>query len=201
MNTGIHLIDKAFSIGMTQVPEEITYLIAFLNKHELHNSIEIGSKLGGTYYIWCNMIYGKKISIDIQGGDFGGWMINDHIYLGDVYNKRNEYFESTFKDAYMIDGNSQHFNTYKQVREILIDEGVDLLFLDGDHSYEGVKSDYLTYCGLVNKGGFIVFHDINDTEHHREIGCNVAKLWNELEGDKIEFNANKHWAGIGVLRV
>ena len=52
----------------------------------------------------------------------------------------------------------------------------------------------------MTPGGWIAFHDINDTNHHREINVYVGKLWGELVGNKKEFNANKHWAGIGVIQ-
>jgi hypothetical protein len=55
------------------------------------------------------------------------------------------------------------------------------------------------YRGLVKPGGFIALHDVNDTPYHREQGCMVAQLWQELEGNKQEFNAHKDRAGIGVI--
>ncbi len=36
---------------------------------------------------------------------------------------------------------------------------VDLLFIDGDHSYEGVRTDWRTYAPLLAPGATIVFHD------------------------------------------
>jgi hypothetical protein len=56
------------------------------------------------------------------------------------------------------------------------------------------------YSGLVNDGGYIAFHDINDTQRHRDRNVYVGKLWDELVGDKIEFNVQSDWAGIGVLK-
>jgi len=36
---------------------------------------------------------------------------------------------------------------------------VDLLFIDGDHSYEGVKADWNAYKGFLKTGSIVVFHD------------------------------------------
>ena len=36
----------------------------------------------------------------------------------------------------------------------------DFLFIDGDHTVEGVTKDFLLYRPLVRKGGVIAFHDI-----------------------------------------
>ena len=37
---------------------------------------------------------------------------------------------------------------------------LDFLFIDGDHSYAGVKQDFEKYSGYVKRGGLIAFHDI-----------------------------------------
>jgi hypothetical protein len=39
------------------------------------------------------------------------------------------------------------------------DENFDIIIIDADHSYEGVKNDYKNYCNKVNKNGMIIFHD------------------------------------------
>jgi predicted O-methyltransferase YrrM len=36
----------------------------------------------------------------------------------------------------------------------------DFLFIDGDHTYQGVKQDFQMYSPLVKKGGIVAFHDI-----------------------------------------
>jgi hypothetical protein len=38
--------------------------------------------------------------------------------------------------------------------------GCRSLFIDGDHTYEGVRRDFEMYSPLVRKGGIIAFHDI-----------------------------------------
>jgi len=76
------------------------------------------------------------------------------------------------------------------------DKKYSFLLIDGDHSYEGVKRDYELYASLVEKGGFIIFHDINIEKH------GVKDLWNspEFEGlNKISLNYGM--AGLGILQV
>ena len=41
---------------------------------------------------------------------------------------------------------------------------LDLLFIDGDHSYEGVKADWDAYRKLLHDGSIVVFHDIGWAE-------------------------------------
>lgn len=39
---------------------------------------------------------------------------------------------------------------------------IDLLFIDGDHSFRGVKNDYEKFSPKIKNGGVIVFHDYNE---------------------------------------
>jgi cephalosporin hydroxylase len=194
------LIDYGYKIGMAQERAEIEKLAEFLQDHNLTNAIEIGTKQGGVFHILNQIIAGKVISVDLVGGDFGGWATKFHPYLGDVHRKRDEYFTDKFPYAHFINGNSHDQSIIDEVTKHLDGVMVDFLFIDGDHTYEGVKQDYENYKQFVNVGGYIAFHDINDTDYHRKRGVNVAQLWDELDGDKIEFNAHTHWAGIGVLK-
>ena len=56
----------------------------------------------------------------------------------------------------------------------------DLIFIDGDHSYEAVKEDFELYNNLLSKDGIIFFDDYTE-----EPGCNrgVKKFIDELQSD------------------
>jgi predicted O-methyltransferase YrrM len=42
---------------------------------------------------------------------------------------------------------------------------IDVLFIDGDHRYDGCMSDYCNFAGFVVKGGLIVFDDYNQPDY------------------------------------
>ena len=46
---------------------------------------------------------------------------------------------------------------------------VDLLFIDGDHSYSGVKADWEAYKKLLGHGSTVVFHDYGWAEGVRQV--------------------------------
>lgn len=54
---------------------------------------------------------------------------------------------------------------------------LDILFIDGDHSYKGVIRDYALFSPFVRKGGIILFHDTN---HSHFPG--IKKAVDEVEG-------------------
>jgi hypothetical protein len=197
------VVDHGFRIGMSQIREEILGLAEFLREERVDSFLEIGTKWGGTFYVLHQIsdIGGLKISLDMVGGPYGGWVLNQHPYLGDVVYERNMFLRKLSNDVRILMGDSHTMAMRIKLERILGKEKLDLLFIDGDHTYDGVGMDYTMYKKFVKKDGLIVFHDINDTQHHRNIGVQVGKFWNELKGEKIEFNTHTHWAGLGVLRV
>jgi MMP 1-O-methyltransferase len=44
------------------------------------------------------------------------------------------------------------------------DRPVDLVFIDGDHSEDGVRTDWEDWHGFVEPGGAVVFHDARATQ-------------------------------------
>jgi len=78
---------------------------------------------------------------------------------------------------------------------------IDLLFIDGDHSYQGVKSDFEMYSPLVRDSGIVAFHDIA----HARSDYGVKLFWNEIKNgykyrEIINSGASADQAlGIGLL--
>jgi len=82
-------------------------------------------------------------------------------------------------------------------------EEVDFLFIDGDHSEEGVRKDFEMYSPLVRKGGVIVFHDVVYTSPDPLSPVMVKPLWDELklQYPYVEIKAGKNSTGIGLIWV
>ena len=87
-----------------------------------------------------------------------------------------------------------------------LDAPIDVLMIDGDHTYAGVRKDFEEYAPLVRAGGLIVFHDI--LPHPGVPACQVDRLWREIRDgyQHHEYCEPDHdagwgqWGGIGVLR-
>ena len=179
---------------MVQNHKEILGATEFFKELNVVNFMEIGTDQGGTFAIWSKLSKdGKRISVDIPHGQFGR---SDY----DEY-ERDNYLKSLGSDVTMICGSSHDNKILENVKKALGENLLDFLFIDGDHTYEGVKQDYEMYKHLVKPGGWIGFHDIKDTEFHRNANCRVDILWNELEGNKIEFIDNSsYYGGIGFIQ-
>jgi predicted O-methyltransferase YrrM len=91
----------------------------------------------------------------------------------------------------------------KKLRGFLGREKVDLLFIDGDHTYEGVKKDFEMYSPLVRKGGIIAFHDIVFGPFENVSG--VPKFWDQIKYRYKHLGIVNNWNqggyGIGVIYI
>jgi len=189
-----NILDKAYSLYMPQHRDEIKGLALFVHNLNPKIVVEIGTKFGGTFMIWNEVTSAKTISIDLVEGIHGG--VNR-----ESTDSRNTNFKNWYGDrCNFIEGDSHLQTTYENLVKHLNGDLIDFLFIDGDHTYAGVKQDYEMYSKLVRKGGYIAFHDINDTEYHIGRNVHVAKLWNEFSQEKIEFNVYGEWGGIGVIK-
>ena len=124
-----------------QNESELLELVKFLEGKEINNILEIGTQFGGTFYLWQLMAKNKTISIDLPDGPFGGC---NQEFVGLRNNKLAK------QNSFFITGDSKSEDVKKKFLEILNGEQLDLLFIDGDHSYDGAKHDYEYYSQFVS---------------------------------------------------
>jgi hypothetical protein len=135
-------------IKPAQIKWEILSLLKVLADLKPKAVIEIGTASGGTLFLWTRVADPEAtiISIDLPGGPFGGGYLAWRIPLYESFALGNQ-------KIYLLRADSHRESTFNKVREILGSSKVDFLFIDGDHSYEGVKKDFEMYSGLVGGGG------------------------------------------------
>jgi cephalosporin hydroxylase len=176
---------------MNQNPYEIGLLYNFLQGKMIKDILEIGTQNGGTALLWAKLA-------ESRGG---------HVVSIDHAPETPKVYENhVLKDMIIqIGGDSHNQETIDKVHEVISSNGrkVDFLFIDGDHTYQGVKADFAAYSGLVKEGGWIAFHDILDTEWHRGQNCLVSDFWSEIKEkynhiEIIDPN-DKRWMGIGLI--
>ena len=175
-----------------QIPDEIYSLAKILNKLKPKVLLEIGTGKGGTLFLLSRITPQDAciISIDLPSG----------------YPRRRIILYKTFplktQQFHLIRADSHDITTLNKIKAILKGKKIDFLFIDGDHTYEGVKKDFELYSPLVQQDGLIVFHDILP----RPIGdgVEVNKFWNEIKS-KFEYkeivkNWNQKEAGTGLIK-
>lgn len=183
-------------IKPAQVYSEISQLLKLVDRIKPGAILEIGTANGGTLFLFSHVASEDAviISIDLPGGEFGGG-----------YRKWREFLYKSFippgKKIHLLRADAHKTETLEQVEAVLHGRKVDFLFIDGDHTYEGVKKDFEMYSSLVRQGGIIAFHDI--VVHPPETGCEVSKFWTEIrdshKSEEIVKDWSQNWGGIGVV--
>ncbi len=173
--------------GASQKIDELKHLVSWVVDLDPEVIVEIGSMDGGTLRAWRAIAPDADlVSISLTGGPYGGGSVPEG--LADHH----------------LDADSHSFLTLASVKEILYGRPIDFLFIDGDHSYDGVRQDFDMYSSLVRTGGLIAFHDILPCELP---GCSVSQLWDELRpvNQTHEFVVPHElrdygvWGGIGLI--
>lgn len=182
-------------IKPSQIESEFKQLFELLEKRKIKNFLEIGTATGGTLFLFSKIAdpTAKIISIDLPGGYFGGGYSAFKVPLYKSFARGNQKIKLIRKDSHLEE-------TYNELKLFLDEEHLDFIFIDGDHSYEGVKKDFYKYSGLLGQNGVIAFHDI---AKGGELAGNVFQFWSEVKNNyaNLEFinNIDQKGCGIGIL--
>ena len=180
-----------------QVRDEILRLLEFVEKQRPKIVLEIGTAIGGNLFLLCQTASEDAcmISIDLPGGRYGEGYPLWRVPLYKMFPFKNQ-------RLHLIRADSHQVSTLWKVKHILGGMKIDLLFIDGDHTYEGVKQDFEMYHPLVKSSGLIAFHDI--APHQKQYECGVDRFWNEIKSSYEYEEIVKDWqqqsAGIGIIR-
>ena len=177
---------KKGGIWLQQEPREMANLVLFLQGQNLKdiNYLEIGCAAGGFTYV-MNYFLDLKNIILIDDNKHVNHVRLKKILKGIKYNKWV--------------GDSQS----KQTQDLMLNLNLqfDIIFIDADHKYHGVKKDTLTYLPFLKKGGFMIFHDVEEKT------ADVKKWLREMMQDKrmtikhvANFVQNRNGLGIGVYQ-
>jgi cephalosporin hydroxylase len=183
--------------GAKQKLREFARFVRLIRKVHPTVVVEIGTMKGGTLWAWCRLAAPDAllVSIDLPDGEFGS------KYSAEIERLRTIARPSQRLELIRADSHSE--STLEQLRAILDGRPIDFLFIDGDHTYEGVRQDYEMYSPLVKD--LIAFHDIVPC---RPQDGDVNRLWTSLRNEKSldlvdaeDAGSRGPWGGIGVLYV
>lgn len=183
--TGLYRVDSV------QMRSEILALAKAVQAINPKTILEIGTCNGGTLFIWSNLATECVITCDLNKSK-----IRDELYKS---------FPPAGSDCEVISlaGDSHQQTFFEKVRESLNGRTVDFLFIDGDHTEAGVRSDYNMYSPLVRPGGIIAFHDILEKQPVPD--NQVYYFWEKIKQSTNTEEFVKDYAqtgfGIGIIHV
>lgn len=180
-------------VGIQQNKEELIKFIDVLLNSNTKKCLEIGlGFFGSTHFLW-RQFYENVITIEKNFERIREFGRNMKKYYGDwvLNDGRSLFFVGFSNDEKII------ADVYSKVDE------VDLLFIDGNHSYQSVLCDFLLYYPLVKKGGIIAFHDTALSEDNMGVPQLIAeirtgKYTNGKRINMIDIVENK-WSGISYF--
>lgn len=176
--------------------DEFTALLEEYAALRVQCFMEIGSMYGWSLQHFINYaeVGSTAIVVDLPIGP-GDWR-----YETQIYNSQHVWPEwAAAKNCvlHLIQLNSHHDETRRRVSALLAGRELDFLFIDGDHNYYSIKTDFEMYSPLVRTGGMIALHDIAEKENG-----GGHQFWGEIR----ESHAHKEILkdperkkGIGVL--
>lgn len=161
-------------------------LIRFLTP-ELY--VELGTYWGTSYFSFCQAVKDhnlptKCVAVDTWQGD-----IQTGPYGQDVYESVTKGVAGFFREI-----NTELIRSYfSDAVAQFKDESIDLLHIDGLHTYEAVKEDFETWFPKLAPDCVVLFHDIADSCDYGSV-----QYWHELASSYPSFSFQHSW-GLGVL--
>lgn len=183
-----------------QKRSEVLRLLEVVRELRPSTVCEIGAAGGGTAFLFAH------------ASAPGATIVSVDLEFSDARRAAIEGFARRGQSIVCVRGDSHDSATLDVVRRALKGRALDVLYLDGDHSREGVASDFSMYGPLVRPGGLVVFHDIvpdyrtrYGTETSSDTG-GVPEFWDEIKlahrmVEEIVEDETQDGFGIGVLRM
>jgi predicted O-methyltransferase YrrM len=182
-----------------QIKEEFLEFLKIIQELNPKYILDIGTAKGGTLFLFARNLSDDIVIITI---DQGGWPLSGGypIWKRLIFKS----FKKNNQKIHFIQSDSHNIHTLNKVKDILKNNTLDLIFIDGDHSYEGVKKDFEMYSPLARKGGIIALHDclLNNDDF---ASGGVKRFWDNIKREYrfkeiIQEKDNKEF-GIGVVSV
>lgn len=151
--------------------------------------VELGTYKGDSYCAFCQAVV--EFGLDCKTHAVDTWEGDSHVggYGDEVYDNLRQYHDSKYAAFSRL-----HRMRFEEAVECFADNTIDLLHIDGLHTYEAVKQDFETWKCKLSQRAIVLFHD----SAVRERGFGVWKFLMELEGSYPIFHFN-HSNGLACL--
>jgi hypothetical protein len=153
--------------------------------------VELGTEKGVSYSAFCDAIVKSYI--------FKAELFAVDTWKGD--NHTGSYDDSVYQELYEF--NDTHYPifskllrmTFDEAHDLFFDHTIDILHIDGYHTYDAVKHDFDHWRLKLSDRAVVLFHDTN-IRNKKDFG--VWKFFEELEKEFPTFNF-LHSYGLGVV--
>lgn len=168
----------------------IPFLFSLMEVLRPRRYVELGTHAGASFFAACqhmrsNGNYGEGVAIDLWTGDHQSGLYEETVFEGFKL-RLNQHFSGIGR---FIRG------YFSEAAPCFEDGSIDLLHIDGLHTYEAVKEDYDTWRPKLTEAGVIIFHDTN--EYQTDFG--VWQFFEEIRNEAPVSFQFRHGHGLGVM--
>jgi predicted O-methyltransferase YrrM len=168
----VRLAMECPAIAPLQRKAEFLELAELVKQHGCRHVLEIGTYRGGTLFVFSRLAESDATVISV---DYHFTLLGRLCRIAQVPFFRK--FVRRGQNLFLLRRNSHLPATLEEIQKILKGQKLDLLFIDADHSYAGVRADFEMYSPLVRSGGLVAFHDIVT----KDPAIEVPRLWQEIK--------------------
>jgi hypothetical protein len=151
--------------------------------------VELGTHNGVSYSAMCQAV--KTLELTTSCFAIDTWQGDEHagFYGEDVYRDITAFHDQRYGAFSRLVR-----STFDGALPYFEDGSIELLHIDGLHTYDAVRHDYQSWLPKLAANAIVLFHDTNV----REGGFGVFRYWNEIAAEKPHFSF-LHGHGLGVL--
>jgi len=152
--------------------------------------VELGTHYGTSLWSFAQAVKGHNIHTELNAVDT--WEGEKHagFYGEEVFETVNEVKKKYYHDLKI----NLIRKTFDEALADFKDNSIDVLHIDGLHTYEAVKHDFESWLPKMKESGMVLFHDIKVGE----LDFGVYKLWEELKKEYVTMEFH-HSFGLGIL--
>ena len=156
------------------------FITKYRQKYAFKCFVELGVHTGASTWLLSRHLENNSTIIGVDSQIFSGCEYSRQVY--DLLNKQG------FKCHYFAKDTLEAVDNVKGAAF----DGIDMIHMDANESYDNVKEDWDRYSKFINKGGIVLVHDI-------EYADGVRCFWEEIKNRYETYEISRGGEGVGIL--